>query len=285
MRSIAPALRDLFASEPVDLVRAALLIGRIECPDLDERGALRELDRLGDIARDRLLSLGSVSVRARIAELNSFVYDQTGFDGNRSRYDDIRNSLLHVVVDRKLGIPITLAVVYMGIARRAGLEVFGVAFPGHFLMRVPNDAGDDERRPLILDPFDGGHELDDEALRALLASHGSDDAEWSDRLLLPCTTRHIVIRMLNNLKRLYIAQRSFAQAWQAANLLIQMVGPVPDELRDRGLLSYHLDDFAPALEDLEAYLRLSGELPGENEERAQIRDHVHALRRRVASLN
>jgi regulator of sirC expression with transglutaminase-like and TPR domain len=282
--SVAADLTTLLAAEPVDLAELALAIARLDTPRLDARSTRTALDQLTARARVRLAEVPAGDVRTHIAALNAVVFGPDGFRGNRSAYDDVRNSLLPAVMERRLGIPITLAVVYITIARRAGFEVFGVAFPGHFLMRVPNEAGGDEE-PIILDPFDGGRVLSRPTLGRLLGEHVDGEAIWSDDLLLPCSSRQIAIRMLNNLKRLYVALRDFDHAWRAADALVAIDAGDPEHRRDRGLLAFHLDRFTDALNDLEAYVRAT-DTPNEgSDQRSQLWDHITSLRRRVAGMN
>jgi regulator of sirC expression with transglutaminase-like and TPR domain len=281
--ALAAELAAVVAREPVDLSAAALVIAKLEYPRLDPARTLAALQNLGARAADRLAALSDASVRARIAELNRLLFVDENFSGNRAAYDDFRNSLLNVVLERRLGIPISLGLVYMEVARRAGLEVYGVAFPGHFLLRVPAGAGDNG--PIILDPFNGGRELDEAACRALFMSHVGDDDAFDREMLRPCSGRQFIARMLNNLKRTYVQQRSFQQARLVTELLLAVDPTMLSEVRDRGLIAYHLDDFRAALRDLEDYLRLNAWSKGDKDEQEQIREHVHTLRRRVAGLN
>ncbi|MEO8483011.1 MAG: transglutaminase-like domain-containing protein [Acidobacteriota bacterium] len=283
LSSLVTELESALAAGSHGLARAALLLCRVESPEFVIEPALVTLTDLGHRAR-ALVAGTEGPVRARLAAINHLLFEVEGFRGDRERYDDVRNSLLAVVLERKRGIPITLAVVYMTVAQAAGVDVMGVAFPGHFLMRVPRDAGDDSG-PLMLDPFDEGRELDRVALERLLAQHAGDEVPLEPGLLLPCSTRHIVVRMLNNMKRLYVGARSFAQAWHVTDLLIALDGRQSEDMRDRGLIAYHLDDFAPALLDLETYLAMDRDDDGDHDERQQIREHVAALRRRVAGMN
>lgn len=277
-------LQAVLAEDPIDVAQAALVIAKLEYPNLDPRPSLDLLDRLGERAARALRPVSAAPVRQRIAALNDLLYERERFAGNRGHYDDFRNSLLNVVLTRRLGIPISLAVVYMEVARRAGLEVGGVAFPGHFLLQVPS--GDPTEPAVILDPFDGGAELDEAECRALLARSLGEDVPYETELLRPCTTRHLVARMLNNLKRTYVELRSFHQARRVTDLLLAADPTLVSERRDRGLLSYHLDDFPAALRDLEDYVQLNVWPDGsDHEERDQIWDHIKTLRRRVASMN
>jgi regulator of sirC expression with transglutaminase-like and TPR domain len=175
----------------------------------------------------------------------------------------------------------------MEVARRAGLHIDGVNFPGHFLVRCP------EVRPrgsggLIIDPFHGGALLSERDCRLLLQRQVGSEVAFSRSLLAPTTRLQILVRMLINLKRIYVHMRSFPQARDVTELLLAMTPSALSELRDRGLLAYHLNDVTGALRDLQTYLKLSSlsELDKESrEEQEQIWEHVKTLRRRVASLN
>jgi regulator of sirC expression with transglutaminase-like and TPR domain len=298
--SLMADFESVLADDPIDLARAALLIARIEYPTLEPAPSLDVLDRFGERAAVRVAS--STSVRDRVAILNSFLFVEERFSGNLERYADFRNSLLNVVLGRRLGIPITLALVYMEVARRAGIEVRGVAFPGHFLLRVAlgvreQFSAEALRLPmaralpaLIIDPFNGGAEMDAAACQRLLGSHLGelgDELPFDRALLNPCSPRQMLARMLNNLKRTYVEMRSFPQAKAATDLLLAIDPMLHVERRDRGLLAYHLDDYASALRDLEDYLRLHGWSTAKRErsEHDQIWEHVKNLRRRVAGLN
>jgi regulator of sirC expression with transglutaminase-like and TPR domain len=189
------------------------------------------------------------------------------------------------VLDLKTGIPITLAVVYMEVARRAGLRTDGINFPGHFLVRAYHDA--DAADGLVVDPYHDGTILTEQDCRELLTRHG-DEVSYTPDLLAAATTRQVLVRMLVNLKRLYIKNRSFPQARLVTHTLLELSPSSLAELRDRGLLSYHLHDYASAMRDLEEYLRLitlTDRSDDAREETTQVWDHVKALRRRVASFN
>jgi regulator of sirC expression with transglutaminase-like and TPR domain len=281
---LSEELGGLLDQHTLDLARAALVVAKVEYPHLDPAPALKKLDDLGRCAEERLASLAEAPVLDRVAEINRLLFDEERFAGNRRHYGDFRNSLLNVVLERRTGIPISLAVVYIEVARRAGLEVFGVSFPGHFLLRVPADAGDDSG-PLILDPFDAGRRLDDRACRALLHQHVGDDAAFDRTLLDSCTPRQILGRMLNNLKRTYVEHRSYPHAHAVTELLLTVGPAFGSDLRDRGLIAYHLDDYPSALRDLERYLRLNNWQDEDKDERDRVAEHVKALRGRVAGLN
>ena len=279
------ALLPTLEEDPAALVRAALIVAKIEFPHLDPAPTLDRLEKLGDRAALRLSALSDAPIRRRLEELRQLLYDEERFAGNRLHYGDFRNSLLNVVVDRRLGIPISLGLVYAHVARRAGLEIFGVSFPGHFLLRVPDDAGNESGEPIIIDPFNAGRVMDEDGCRSLLERQAGDGAEFDRALLLPCTARQWLSRMLNNLKRTYVEQRSFPHARIVSELLYLVEPAFGTGLRDRGLLAYHLDDFPAALRDLEQYLRLRNWREDDRDERDRVQEHVKTLRGRVASLN
>ncbi len=284
------------------LAPAALAIARMEYPALDPAPYLLRLERMGEAAAGRLQRQEGAGTAAHIATLNAYLYEELGFCGNRDKYDDPRNSFLNEVLDRRLGIPISLAAIYMEIGRRAGLRLEGVNFPGHFLVRAPGD-GDVGGDEAIIDPFHAGALLSEVDCRQLLRQHVGEEAAFDRGLLATATRQHIVVRMLVNLKRLYVRMRSFPQARATADLLLAVDPSALSELRDRGLLAYHMEDFSSALRDLEAYLRLmprgdeadpeqdvlAGEAEDDDEgtasESAQIWEHVKTLRRRVAGFN
>lgn len=287
MRTLIGDLNRVLAEEPLDLARAALTVARLEYPNLGFSAPLATLDRLGARAAARLNAMDGAPLAVRVAALNTVLFEEERFAGNRARYDDFRNSCINAVLDRRLGIPITLALIYMEVARRAGVTVLGVGFPGHFLMRVPADTPNG--RDLILDPFNGGASIDAEECRALLARQIgglNEDVPLDPTLLQPCAPRHMLARMLNNLKRTYIELRSFPQARRVTDLLLTVDPTLVSEVRDRGLLAFQLDDFPAALRDLENYLWLGPKVEDPSaEERRRVWNHVKALRRRVASLN
>jgi regulator of sirC expression with transglutaminase-like and TPR domain len=278
---------------------AALLIARIEYPTLDVRPYLNQLDALG---REACLRLGAASVapkvntpprvdperHARVLALNHFLFDELQFNGNTSHYQDPRNSFLNEVLERRTGIPISLGVLYMEVARRAGLEIEGINFPGHFLVRCPAPADLGFFEDLIIDPFHGGAILSEDACRVLLRRHEGDDSSVNRHLAALATKRQILARMLVNLKRLYVQMNSFPQARAVTELLLAIEPTATHELRDRGLIAYHLNDFSAALRDLQTYLALTPSQPHSDEDREdheRIVEHVKTLRRRVATFN
>ena len=272
------------------LAGPALLIARLGYPRLDPAPCLARLEEMGVAAAGRLSATElSTAPHGPIDTLNRYLFEDQGFAGNTANYDDPRNSFLNQVLERRIGIPITLALVYIEVARRAGVRVDGVNFPGHFLLRFPFGLEGDHDSAVFVDPFHRGAVLSETDCRALLRKHAGDTVAFEPRLLAPATKQQILVRMLVNLKRIYVRMRSFPQGRAITELLLAVNPSALSELRDRGLLAYHLNDHTAALRDLETYLKFVSRGDDDSqegrEERTEIWGHVKALRRRVASLN
>src|SRR5215213_5318461 len=273
-----------------DLAAPAFLVARIEYPRLDPAPYLDRLEQMGDaafhfVAKD---PGQDAPLAARIDAVNRYLFGELGFSGNREQFDDPRNSCLNEVIDRKKGIPITMALIYIEVARRAGVRAEGVNCPGHFLVRCLQELHtDDPSEGLIVDPFHGGAILNEMEVRQLLEPHLSE-AAFDPSLLARASRRQILVRMLLNLKNLYVKMHSFPQARTATDALLALQPSSLSDLRDRGLLAYHMNDFSRALRDLEEYLkvaRLSDQDDDQKRETEQVWEHVKTLRRRVAQLN
>ncbi|HEY2743145.1 MAG TPA: transglutaminase-like domain-containing protein [Polyangia bacterium] len=193
------------ASRPdaeIDLAQAALLIAEDEYPGLDVAAYIDRLDAHGAAAQRALLEFDKPGDRrssARLERVLDFVYRELGFAGNATDYYDPHNSWLNDVLDRKVGIPITLAVVLLEIFARAGVEAAGVSFPGHFLVRSPGESG-----PLFVDPFDG-RILTRDGLRELHGRVAGEPSDPDPRLLEPAGKKQVLVRMLHNLRGIFAA--------------------------------------------------------------------------------
>jgi regulator of sirC expression with transglutaminase-like and TPR domain len=284
-KELAGALVAASNAAGTALAPAAMVIARVEYPRLDPEPYLSRLDAMGDAAR-RVLerhawTSGDSSAQCSIKALNEYLFGELLFHGNREKYEDPRNSCLNEVLNRRTGIPLTLSIVYLEVARRAGLPLDGI----NFLVRCTDPA---TGHNLVIDPFHGGALLSEHNCRLLLRKHVGNEVAFSRSLLAPATRLQILVRMLLNLKRIYVHMRSLPQARDVTELLLAITPSALSELRDRGLLAYQLNDVTGALRDLQTYLRLSSMSEMDKEARAehqQIWEHVKALRRRVASLN
>jgi regulator of sirC expression with transglutaminase-like and TPR domain len=237
----------------IDLPRAALAISRLFQPTLDADRSLRRFESLciaavSSVPRDADLT-------HRVRALNRFLFDQEGFGGNLEDFYDPRNSFLDQVLERRTGIPISLSLIYVEVARQVGIPAFGVGFPGHFLVRVAD--GD---AMLVLDPFSRGASLDLEDLdRRLDDVYGSGalTVAANPALLRPATRREILVRMLANLKVIFLRDGDLGQALIAVDGLLALQPDAPDELRDRGLIYRELGYTPAAAADLRRYLQVS----------------------------
>ncbi len=262
----------------VPLAEAALLIAQEEYPDLSVARYLGELDRMAAGARAAVLAEAPAGTRAGIEVLGAYLFRDLGFRGNRDEYEDPRNSFLNDVIDRRLGIPITLSLVYCEVARRAGLEPapVGVGFPGHFLVKY-EVAG--EVDPLVIDPFNGGRIVTVETLVATLA-HSKIDLRPD--LLRAARPREVLVRMLRNLKEIY---RKGDDLRRLASILDRLVAIEPEAREhrlERGMVRARSGEPGLALADLVRY-RLG--LPDDSPERGPLGQVVQTLRRHRASLS
>lgn len=225
----------------IDLAAAALEIARIGDPTLDPTPSLRMLDELAAACRPQIVTADTVE--ARVVILSRFMFQDCGFRGNESDYYDLRNSFLNEVLHRRTGIPITLSIVLMEVARRVDVPMAGVGFPGHFLVRVPVDGG-----ILILDPFFGGRPLGEVELLERLSAF-SEDGQAPTRvppdLLQPIDPRDILARMLRNLRQIFRQQADHQRGLLTADLALVLDPDSPDDLFNRGELFQRLQ-FEPA---------------------------------------
>lgn len=258
------------------LAEGALVVAAEAQPGVDVEAGLRRIEELA--ARGRAQVEAAASPARSVSVLNHWLFEVEGYRGNQEQYDDLRNSFLDQVLVRRRGLPITLSVLYVEIARQLGLEAYGVGFPGHFLAKVVGLG--ESAQELIVDPFFGQVlTVEDcmERLRAAAGEHVPFDPHW----VRPATACEIWIRMLNNLKLLYLRQGDGLSALGCFDRILILEPTLPHELRDRGLLLERLDCLHAAIEDLTAYL----ELAPRGEDAAAIRLRRDALVRRRPALN
>jgi regulator of sirC expression with transglutaminase-like and TPR domain len=257
---------------PLD--RASLALALDEYPEIDIQEYRRKLDTLA--ARAQVCIGIDRDPIAIIEGMNQVLFVQEGLRGNSEDYYDPRNSYLNEVLDRRLGIPITLSVIYMEVARRIGFDIKGVGFPGHFL--VKHVAGDKE---IIIDPFNLGRILTMNDCQELLDKTYNGRVQMNSSLLQPMDKRSIITRMLYNLKGIYTQKEQHQKALSVIDKILMLNPSAPSEVRDRGLLFMQTSLFAKALADLESYLR-DAVAP---EDRSYIENHIKMLRSIVCANN
>lgn len=239
--------------ERIDLLSAAMLVARDEYPKLDLRHYEEMLDAHADAIGKRLP--GNADTQQRLLALPRYLFEEVGFAGNHDAFYDPRNSYLNDVLDRRLGIPLSLALVQMELARRLGVPLEGVSFPGHFLVRLQVEGG-----LLVLDPYHRGRSIDVEELRQRASphmGHADIDDQQLFLMLAPASHRAIVMRMLRNLKSLYQEQDDAEKALRCADRLVRLAPQHADTLRDRGVLYHQLGHLGAAREDLARYLSMA----------------------------
>ena len=250
------SLRECFlaemsqAEDEINLARAALMVAREEYPQLSEERCLGQLDLLAEETRDRLNDENAHLLV--LQELLNSLYERQGFRGNREAYYDPRNSFLNDVLDRKLGIPLTLGIVVLEVGWRLDLPLEGVNFPGHFLVRFKGDAMD-----LLVDPYDGGAvRFEDEAQELLDRVYGGM-IRVNDSFLKSATKREMLVRLLMNLKSLYLNVQDHTRALSVVERILLIRPIAAGEIRDKGVILARLGRKREALEQLEAYLNVA----------------------------
>jgi regulator of sirC expression with transglutaminase-like and TPR domain len=276
----AAEVRRRFASEvsrpgvEVDLARAALLVGAEEEPRRAEvERCLARLDEMGEEARARAVRWGG----SRVEALNKYLFEELGFVGNESDYYDPRNSMLHQVLGRRTGIPITLSVVYIEVGRRAGLRVEGVGLPGHFVVRAFEH---DEDEGVLVDPFNR-RPTDAEECQSRIDLIYDGRIELGEEHLRTVGALSILARLLGNLKAVYVRAGLFRRALSAVERLLLLAPSDLDERRDRGMLLAQLDRLHEAVADTQTYLNLSPNAPDAD----AVREQLKKMQARQALLN
>jgi regulator of sirC expression with transglutaminase-like and TPR domain len=236
--------------ELINLAKAALYIAQEEYPDLDPEEYLNSLDTMAAEVSERL-------TRTRyplqiIKTLNHYMFEDLQFAGNKENYYDSRNSFLNDVIDRRLGIPITLSLVYLEIARRIDFPMSGVGMPGHFLIRpdIPD-------MDIFVDAFNNGEVMFPEDCHKRLEEIFQRPVTFKPEFLAQVTNKQFLVRILNNLKQIYIQTQEFEKALATVDKILLILTGHPEELRDRGLIYYQLGQFLLAAQDLEKYLTIA----------------------------
>jgi regulator of sirC expression with transglutaminase-like and TPR domain len=261
--------------EKIDLVRGALTIARTEYPELNIESYVKRVDELAFQAEARVTEIGDAS--ETISAINYVLFQQAGLLGNRDDYYDPRNSFLNDVLDRCLGIPITLALIYMEVGRRLGFPLFGVGMPGHFLLKNYDIDGSET----LIDCFNGGDILSAQDCQRRLDEIYSGQMTLRPEFLFAVSRRQMLTRILNNLKTVYMTARNFKKVLPLVDLVLVIYPRSPEDVKQRALLRYSLGQTKAAAEDLEEYLKMSPEASDSDE----IRQTALSIRRMLALMN
>lgn len=249
-----------------NIAECALIVAQHEYPSLDIPGYLQRLDQIAE--RLRLRVPADASKPHLISMLNHYLFHELGYAGNRDNFYDPRNSFLNDVIDRRIGIPITLSILYMEIGRRVGVNLQGVSFPGHFLAKYVTDQG-----VIVLDPFNQGISLSEADLRERLRQSGGgvDSLDMPLSALLRAATPHeILLRLARNLKAIYSNAGELEKAIATANVILCLNPQDASELRDRATMYHQLFCYRAALADFERLVQIDVDAAEDDRIRATI---------------
>jgi len=275
LQSFAALVEPAHEDASIDLAAGALAIARTEYPLLDAPHYLERLETLAGRVRTRIRT--SPTARETITLLNRVLFDEEGLRGNHDDYYDPRNSFLNDVLDRKLGIPITLSVIYMEVARRVGFPIAGTGMPGHFLLKH-YDALSGE---ILIDPFNRGRIVGRFECQQRLDEIYSGQVELKPEFTQAVTHREILTRMLNNLRQIYFTRRDMTKGLVVLDLLLAIPPQSADLLRERGLVRLNLEQYLGAAQDLGTYLQRQPEAADADD----VRETFDMLRQLLARLN
>lgn len=257
----------------ISLAEAALLIARVEYPDLDVNNYL---DRIGALAAEIKHRLPSNANAGDILnQLNQVLFIEKGFEGNSDHYYDPKNSFLNDVIDRKLGIPISLSILYMELGKALGLELAGVSFPGHFLVKLEIDDG-----AIVLDPYFGGISLSEEDLEERLQDFYGEELKQQHfyGLLATSSNRDIILRMLRNLRNLYMEEKAWQKALTMADFMVGFDADKAEAIKARAVIFDKLECHFSALKDYKYFLKLEPATESVQDVRSRIMELSQACR-------
>lgn len=260
---------------PLPLLAAAAQVGRYASPACDPARVCDEVHAWGRELAARIPADASAASRWR--HLNHYFFDELRFAPNHDNYYDVRNSLLHEVLARRTGIPITLSILYMEVGRALGLTLNGIGFPGHFLVRLMV-----REKPMFIDVFARGVPLSQDMLQSrLLATLGADPEYPLEVYLRVAGERDVLARLLRNLKRIHLHANEFDACLEVQHRLVTLLPDEPHERRARAMLYERLQCPRAAAIDLAAYLQMTADPP----DAIAVRDHLQQLQRAASRLN
>jgi regulator of sirC expression with transglutaminase-like and TPR domain len=268
---VSPEIED----EQIDLLTSALTIAKLEYPKLDVIEYRQKVTSIAETVKARV-SRSDDSLET-LGIINEVLFGDEGFRGNVSDYYDPKNSFFNDVLDRKLGIPITLSVLYMEVARRAGVPVFGVGMPGHFLLKFYEVDG----RELFLDAYNSGRLLSPEDCQEKLTEIYNGQIPLDAKFLTPVGKRQILTRMLNNLRSIYMTNRLLKKALAVIDLILVIYPRSADDVKQRAMLRYQLGFLHGAADELDEYVKMAPEASDADE----MKQTAMAIRRTIALMN
>ena len=260
-------------NDQIDLAKGALLIAKDAYADLEVEVYVQQLNQMAEELQAQIGEEADTS--EQIHHLNCYLFEAQGFTGSsQENYYDPRNSYLNDVLERKIGIPITLSVLYMEIGKRVGLPLVGVGFPGHFIVK---------HRDLetVMDPFEGGQILSDEDLSERLTQLFREPVSMHPRFLQAVTNKEILARMLRNLRQIHFREETYEKAVRTAEQITWLAPESAQDYRDLGYLYYQVNAYGKSLASFNTYLHLSDDPP----DREEISRNIRVLAQQIAKLN
>lgn len=258
--------------DEIDLAHASLWVAAEATPSLDIPSYLTRLDELAAQVEPQIRA--AANPESAVAHLNRLLFEQERFRGNENDYYDPHNSFLNDVLDRRRGIPISLSILYIAVAERAGLQARGIGFPGHFLTQVSGEPD------ILVDPFHCCVVTPDECLTRLRDAFGPE-AELAPEMLEPTPRKRILMRMLVNLKQIYLRQNELEAALGCSDRVLLLDPEAALEVRDRGLLFQALECYSAARADLERFI----EMAPQDESVPKVRRQLEKVSRMVAKIH
>ena len=258
----------------ISLAKAALMIARLEYPELDIDDYLLKIQNIAEEIHNRLPATANAA--EILKQLNHVLFIEKGYEGNSSSYYDPRNSFLNDVIERKLGIPISLSILYIEIGNALGLPLSGIAFPGHFLVKLEISDG-----AIVLDPYFGGISLNEEDIEERLREYYGSKLNKSraQGVLASSTNKEITLRIMRNLRNLYLQEENWTKALPLADIMVEMDDDKADALKARAAIYDQQECHIPALADYSAYLKLSPNTLGNQFIRARVIDLAKSARK------
>ena len=270
-------------TDDIDLLEGALLIATALGSAVNFDDSYARLDRLASrvkaVISDVAGALPASDPASMIAALNRVLFVEAGFRGNEENYYDPENSFINLVLERRTGIPITLSLVYIEVARRAGLDLQGIGLPGHFVVGYFEDINEGVPT-LVVDPFNGGQYLSLRECEAIV--HGmSVHSDQPSRWLGPVPARMVLSRMLNNLKQAYLYLGTTERLATVIEMLLALDPQAGTELKERAFLAYRAGKFGQAHDDIKRWL----DLTPKGEDRERMRYYLRLFERLSVSHN
>ena len=266
----------------IDLARAALLIAAEEYPDLDIDRYLERLEALAERVRAYLATTteqrnDAPACQEVLRAMNVVLFEQEHFRGSRVDYYNPQNSFFNRVLERHLGIPLSLSLLYIEVGKRLGLALTGVGMPFHFIVHCALPEG----TTIYIDPYEKGKFLSAQDCRRRLVKIFKDPADLDTHWLEPLSQKQILIRLLTNLKHIYLHKNDFERALGVCDRILLLNPQLANDMRDRGVIAFHLKHYSHALRDLTLYL----ELAPQADDLLEVKQQIRIIRQIIAMMN